>query len=85
MLFFQDRTIVSAAMNQFVGGINMSLSGTLYFPTTPVTFSNGSSSSSPYSIIVAKTVAFTGGTKLNNDYSSLPGGNPIKGNGLLSE
>ena len=85
ILLFQDRSIVSAAMNQFVGGVSMNLSGSLYFPTTPVTFSNGSSSSSPYSIIVAKTVVFTGGTKLNNDYSSLPGGSPIKGNALISE
>ena len=85
ILMFQDRSVVSAAMNQFVGGITMNMSGTLYFPTTPLTFSNGSSSSSPYSIIVAKSVVFTGGTKLNNDYSSLPGGSPIKGNALLSE
>ena len=85
ILLFQDRSILSTAMNQFVGGISMNLSGSLYFPTTAVTFSNGSNSSSPYSIIVAKTVVFTGGTKLNNDYSSLPGGSPIKGNALISE
>ncbi len=85
ILMFQDRSVVSAAVNQFVGGITMNLSGVIYLPTTPLKFSNGSSTASPYSIIVAKSVVFSGGTKLNNDYSSLPGGNPIKGNALLSE
>ncbi len=85
ILFFQDRSIVSAAMNQFVGGTTMNLTGSMYFPTTPVTFSNGNSTASPYSIIVAKNVVFSGGVKVNNDYSSLPGGSPVRGNAVISE
>jgi hypothetical protein len=42
-------------------------------------------SSSAYTIIVADTVNFSGGATLNNNYSSLPGGSPVKGGAILSE
>lgn len=76
--------MVSAAVNNFAGGASLTLTGTLYFPTTGVDFSNGASAA--YTIIVADNVTFTGGATLNNNYSSLPGGtSPIKGNAALSE
>jgi hypothetical protein len=59
------------------------MNGTLYFPTTALTFMGGSSSA--YTIIVADTVNFSGGATLNNNYSSLPGGSPVKGGATLSE
>jgi len=85
ILLFQDRSIVSAAVNTFQGETNLSLTGSLYFPTTTISYSGGANVAGTYSIIVAKTVTFSGGCKMNNDYSSLPGGTPVKGNAVISE
>ncbi len=85
ILLFQDRSIVSSAVNSFLGGTTNTLNGALYFPTTPMSYSNGTTTSSTYTILVAKTLNFQGGCKVNNDYSSLPGGSPVKGNATLSE
>ncbi len=85
ILLFQDRSIVSSAVNSFLGGTTITLNGALYFPTTPMSYSNGTTTSSTYTILVAKTLNFQGGCKVNNDYSSLPGGSPVKGNATLSE
>ena len=74
VVFYQDRTITSAVGATFSGGVSMKLTGTLYFPTTSVTFSNGSSVSNVYTAIVAKRVAFTGGTSLQYDATGLKTG-----------
>lgn len=83
ILLFQDPTVVSGAVNSFAGGTSANLTGALYFPTTALSFSNGASAA--YTIIVADSISFTGGVTLNNNYSSLPGGSPIKGSVALSE
>jgi Flp pilus assembly protein TadG len=85
ILFFQDRSIVSGTPNSISGGSSTVLTGTLYFPTTPLNYSGGSSATGAYTIIVAKTVNFSGGSTINADYSSLPGGSPVKGSAALSE
>jgi hypothetical protein len=63
VLFYEDRAITSSKNGSFAGGVNMLLTGTLYFPTTAVVVSNGASSSSVMAI-VAKQVSFSGGTKV---------------------
>jgi len=83
ILLYQDPTVVSSLRNVFAGGTSANLTGALYFPTTGLDFSNGTSAA--YTIIVADNVNFTGGVKLNNNYTSLPGGSPIKGSAALSE
>jgi Putative Flp pilus-assembly TadE/G-like len=83
ILFFQDSSVGAAVGSTFSNGTSATLNGTLYFPTTPLTFSGGSTSN--YTIIIAKTVGFSGGATLNNNYSSLPGGSPVKGGATLSE
>jgi hypothetical protein len=77
VLFFQDRSITSGSNATFAGGASMNLTGSLYFPTTYVSFSNGSSVVG-YIGIVAKQVSFTGGTAINYDSTGLK-------TGLLSE
>lgn len=62
MLFFQDRSITSNVNAQFVGGSTMQLTGSLYFPTTVLYYSNGSSTESYSTGLVAKQIAFSGGT-----------------------
>jgi hypothetical protein len=74
VVFYQNRSITSAVGATFSGGVSMKLTGTLYFPTTTVTFSNGSSVSNVYTAIVAKQVAFTGGTSLQYDATGLKTG-----------
>ena len=74
VVFYQDRTITSAVNATFSGGVAMKVTGTLYFPTTSVLFSNGSSVSNVYTAIVAKQVAFTGGTSLQYDSTGLKTG-----------
>jgi hypothetical protein len=83
ILIFQDPTVVGGAASSLAGGTNATLTGALYFPTTALAFSNGASAA--YTIIVADSVSFTGGVTLNNNYSSLPGGSPIKGSVGLCE
>jgi hypothetical protein len=83
ILFYQDPSIASPAASAFAGGASINFSGALYFPTSHLSYSNGTTGA--YTIIVAKTIDFSGGTKLNADYSSLPGGPPVKGKAALCE
>jgi len=83
MLFFQDRTIASGVGSSLSGGASTVFSGALYFPTTSLSYSGGAGST--YTIIVSKTISFSGGATLNANYSALPGGSPVKGGASLSE
>jgi len=83
ILVFQDRSIVGGVASTIAGGANSFFTGALYFPTTSLSYSGGSGND--YTIIVAKQLICTGGTRLNNDYSSLPDGSPMKGSASLSE
>jgi Flp pilus assembly protein TadG len=72
ILFFADRSIVSTYSNgaAITNGISVNMSGTLYFPTTSVSFSSGASSSS-YMAIVADTISFSSGAKIKSDPTGL--------------
>jgi hypothetical protein len=83
MLFFQDRNLTSGAASSLSGGATSRFNGALYFPKTAVSYSGGTGTE--YTIIVAKTLSFSGGTTLNNNYASLPSGPPVKGSAALSE
>ena len=83
MLFFQDRSVAGGAASSFSGGASLNLTGALYFPTTAVSYSGGTKA--PYTILVAKSISFSGGVKINNDYSSLANGSPVKGSAAISE
>jgi hypothetical protein len=77
ILFFQDRSVAKgSAASSFAGGTDLNLAGALYFPTTQLVYSNGASAA--YTILVADTLVFTGGATMNNNYSSLASGSPIK-------
>jgi hypothetical protein len=83
MLFFEDRSIVGGAASSLSGGASVVFNGALYFPTTALSYSGGTGGT--YTIIVAKTVSFSGGATVNSDYTSLPGGTPVRGGAALSE
>jgi hypothetical protein len=65
ILFFQDRTISSSLVNSVAGGSTMLLTGSLYFPTTPLSYSNGISTA--VTGIVAQSVSFSGGAHVAQD------------------
>jgi hypothetical protein len=82
ILFFQDPANTNPAC---VGGCSGSLTGllnfaviqgSLYFPKATLTF-NGCCQSTAYTITVADKLSFTF-DYFGDDYSSLPGGSPIK-------
>jgi hypothetical protein len=73
LLFYQDRSITSIANATLAGGASMQLTGSLYFPTTAISFSNGTSGSGN-TALVAKQVSFSGGTHLNYDPTGLKTG-----------
>jgi Flp pilus assembly protein TadG len=81
ILFYQNPGNTSQAT--ISGGSGTVYQGALYFPTALLTYSGGSSTSA-YTIIVADTVALSGGSSitLNNDVSSLANGSPIKSSAL---
>ena len=78
MLFFQDRSITSGSTNAITGGSTLSLEGAIYFPTTPLTFTGGSSGSTGCSILVASTISFTGPSSLSAGCTDFANGSPIK-------
>lgn len=71
ILFFERITTTSSVT--FNGGATMLLTGTLYFPSTSILFSNGANTTAN-TAIVAKQVSFTGGTKIIYDPTGLKTG-----------
>ncbi len=79
---FQDRNITSTSQNQIVSQTNSVINGALYFKNSPLLWS-GSNTTNGYMILVADTITINGnsGLTVNNNYSSLPGGSPIRSAG----
>jgi hypothetical protein len=83
VLFFQDRSVGSGVGSTITGGTSSYFAGALYFPTTTLSYSGGTAAD--YTILVAARLTFTRGSVLNNDYSSLADGPPVKASAVLSE
>jgi Flp pilus assembly protein TadG len=83
ILFYQNPTDASTA--QINGGANAAFQGSLYFPDASIQL-NGSNTAA-YTIVVSKSVQINGSDfNIGSDYSSLPGGSPVKGTtGILVE
>ena len=82
ILFFQDRSVpIGTAGSTITGAAGSTFDGAIYFSTTAVSY-GGTSSSGGYTIIVADTVSVSGNSTLSDNYSSLPGGSPIKSTAL---
>jgi hypothetical protein len=62
IVFYQDRSLtINNQDAKFQGGGTVNINGTLYFPTTSITFSGGSGDTG-YTGFVAQTVTFSGGS-----------------------
>lgn len=84
ILVYEDRRLavngvnLSQINNTFNGGNGATFQGSLYFPTTELTYLGNSTSNASYMIMVADTINVSGNTTVKNDYSSLPAGSPIQ-------
>ncbi len=75
ILLFQSRSDSSQVT---VNGSNTSvLNGAIYAADARIV-DNGSGTASTYSILVGDTITINGSASLNDDYTSLPAGSPIK-------
>jgi Tfp pilus assembly protein PilX len=64
ILFYSDRSY-SPGSSTVAGGANMTLSGSLYFPTSTLIFNNGTTTSGTKMAIVADQVNFAGGAAMS--------------------
>ncbi|HUH04316.1 MAG TPA: hypothetical protein VML75_20105, partial [Kofleriaceae bacterium] len=69
VLFFQDPNAPADGSNRIAGGVNMQLTGIIYFPNQHVEFTGGSTTDESNILLVASTIAFTGDAYLNADYA----------------
>ncbi|HEY5162211.1 MAG TPA: hypothetical protein VII81_04285, partial [Terriglobales bacterium] len=68
----------------FQGGATSFFEGIIYTPRSLVQFAgNPSLDLAHYTIVVARRFAVQGTATMNNDFSKLTGGNPIKQVGLV--
>ncbi len=67
LVFFQDRKAPHSGTNNFNGGTQVTITGALYFPSQSVTYSNGTTSSSPCTQLVAWRLVFQGGASFNSN------------------
>lgn len=83
ILFYQSSSDSSAATIN--GGAGSAFQGALYFPDSNIQL-NGSNTAA-YTIVVSDSIQINGSDfKVGSDYSSLPGGSPVKNStGILVE
>jgi hypothetical protein len=81
ILFYQDRANAQAATIDGRG--TAKLQGALYFPDATLNLSN-TGNSAAYSLAVAKALTLTGTVNFASNFTSLPGGSPIR-NAVLVE
>ena len=85
LLFYQDPNLTpavsSTTTSSFAGGSSLVLAGSLYFLTTPINFSNGTSSSTSSVGMVVYDVTFTGGAYFKHDGTNITslGGTTVAG------
>jgi hypothetical protein len=81
LVFFQDPGAPNTGTNALEGGSIVTLTGALYFPSQTVIYSNGTSSTSPCTQLVAWQIQFQGGASFNSNCAntgvgSIGGGQP---------
>ncbi|HXI40298.1 MAG TPA: pilus assembly protein TadG-related protein [Bryobacteraceae bacterium] len=88
VLIMEDRSITPTSCggtictDNFGGGSSAAYTGIVYGPKSLMNF-YGNAGLTAYTIIVAYDIAMNGTTSINNDYTSLPSGNPIKVTALV--
>jgi hypothetical protein len=78
VLIMEDRRIPANTYSDvFGGGAAAAYTGIIYGPKSTMYF-HGNASLTAYTIVVSYRLNMVGTTAINNDYSSLPTGNPLK-------
>jgi hypothetical protein len=73
------------SVTNIINGNNGSnIVGALYFPSSSLSLS-GNNTTTSYTEVVVKTLTVIGNTTINNDYSSLASGAPIRDAGAMVE
>jgi hypothetical protein len=68
MLFFLDRNrTLSASSVTINGGSNMLLNGSLYFPTSDISYSGGNATANEYTALIAQHITFIGNSFFKAD------------------
>jgi hypothetical protein len=78
ILFFSDRGAPTGNADNYGGGSSAVYQGAIYNKNNGITMDGNSSVNAAYTIIVADTITMIGTSGLNDNYSSLTGGSPIK-------
>jgi len=78
ILFFSDRAAPTGNADNYGGGSSAVYQGAIYNKNNGITMDGNSSVNAAYTIIVADTITMIGTSGLNDNYSSLTGGSPIK-------
>jgi len=87
ILFYQYSSATGATSptsgntSNFGNSAGAVLQGALYFPTTNIDYSGAASAQ--YTILDAYAITISNSATINSNYSSLPGGSPIKGTGAM--
>jgi Flp pilus assembly protein TadG len=83
ILFMDDRNAPSSSSGSKIAGGSASVyNGVLYFPQSSLTFTGNSVNKGSYTILVGDKITLSGASQLNDDYSMLADGSPIKGAAL---
>jgi hypothetical protein len=78
VLIMEDRSIpANTYTDVFGGGSSAAYTGIVYGPKSTMVF-YGNASLTAYTIVVSYRLQMVGTTAINNNYSSLPTGNPLK-------
>jgi len=70
LAFFQDRRAAATGSENFAGGSTTTIYGALYFPAQTVNYTNGTSTTSTCTQLVAYRVNFQGGSKFMDNCSA---------------
>jgi len=66
VLFYHDRDSRVGVTHKFTGGSSMVVEGILYMPNQDIKFSGGSEFNAEASILIARTISFTGNSNLGS-------------------
>jgi hypothetical protein len=79
ILYFEDRSVSAGYTDTFSGGSSSTYTGTLYAIKSEIDlYGNPSLTSADYTMVVADKFQLTGDSSFNNNYSTLPTGNPLQ-------
>jgi hypothetical protein len=78
VLFFEDRNAPTGYTHYMTGSASTRFEGAVYLPRNEMKYSGGSSGVSPYTVLVADTIEFTGHSYFEDNYSDVSGGSPVK-------